>query len=86
MISLDDPEVIESLRYLLVPKTERIKYQAMPFDGKKQCFVVDHKDGFVACEIVSKEAAKGKEPAKATVKTVKGEVKKLKKTHFIHLI
>jgi hypothetical protein len=75
MISMDDPEVIESLKYLLVSKAERIKFQAMPFDGKKQCFVVDHKEGFVACEIVSKEPAKGKEPAKATVKTLKGEVK-----------
>ena len=76
MISLDDPEVIESLRYLAIPKTERIKYQAMPFDAKKQCFVADHKEGFLACEITSKEAAKGKEPAKATVKTCKGEVRK----------
>ena len=75
MISLDDPEVIESLRYLLVPKTERIKFQAMPFDGKKQCFVPDHKEGFVAAEITGKEAGKGKEPAKVTVKTCKGEVK-----------
>jgi hypothetical protein len=74
MISLDDPEVIESLKYLLVSKAERIKFQAMPFDGKKQCFVVDHKEGFLPCEIVSKEPAKGKEPAKATVKTSKGEV------------
>ena len=74
MISLDDPEVIESLRYLAIPKAERIKFQAMPFDGKKQCFVPDHKEGFVPCEIESKEPAKGKDSAKVTVRTGKGDV------------
>ena len=65
---MDDPEVIESLKYLLVPKSERIKFQAMPFDGKKQCFVPDHKEGFVTAEIT------GKEGALMVVKTGKGEV------------
>ena len=68
MISLDDPEVIESLKYLLVPKIERIKNSAQPFDGKKQCFVPDHKDGFLPAEIT------GKEGALVVVKTQKGEV------------
>ncbi len=27
--------------------------EAPPFDGKKNCWVVDEKDGFVAAEIVS---------------------------------
>ena len=77
MISMDDPEVIESLRYLLVPKTERIRFQTLPFDGKKQCFVPDHKEGFIAAEITGKEPAKGKDPVMVTVKTSKGEVKKM---------
>ena len=57
MISLDDPEVIESLRYLLVPKSERIATQARPFDGKKNCFVPDHHEGFLTGEITGKEGA-----------------------------
>ena len=72
MISRDDPEVIESLKYLLVPKSERIRYQAMPFDGKKQCFIPDHKEGFIPAEIT------GKEGSLITVKTTKGEVNSFK--------
>ena len=68
MISLDDPEVIESLKYLLVPKSERIRYQAMPFDGKKQCFIPDHKEGFITAEIT------GRDGNLCVVKTQKGEV------------
>ena len=52
---MDDPEVIESLRYLLVPKMVRLKNQSLPFDGKKQCFVADHKEGFLPAEITGKE-------------------------------
>jgi myosin heavy chain 6/7 len=72
MISLDDPEVIESLKYLLVPKEERIRVQAQPFDGKKNCFVPDHKEGFVTAEIT------GKEGNLVVVKTAKGETQKFK--------
>jgi len=72
MISLDDPEVIESLKYLLVPKEERIRCQAQPFDAKKQCFVAEHKEGFVPAEIT------GKEGALVVVKTTKGETMKVK--------
>jgi hypothetical protein len=68
MISMDDPEVIESLRYLLVPKAERIKNQAQPFDGKKQCFIPDHHEGFIAAEIT------GKEGNLIVVRTAKGDV------------
>jgi myosin heavy chain 6/7 len=68
MISMDDPEVIESLRYLLVPKEERIRNQAQPFDGKKQCFVPDHNEGFLPAEIT------GKEGNLIVVRTSKGDV------------
>ena len=72
MISLDDPEVIESLRYLLVPREERIRTQARPFDGKKNCFVPDHHEGFLTAEIT------GKEGALIVVRTSKNETQKVK--------
>ena len=68
VVDMNDPEVIESLKYLLVPKEERIRVQAQPFDGKKNCFIVDHKEGFVPAEIQSTEGNM------VTVKTSKGEV------------
>ena len=68
MIDLHDPEVIESLKYLQVSPEEKIRFQAMPFDGKKNCWIPDQKEGFLAAEIVS---TKGDE---VTVKTGKGEV------------
>ncbi|CAF1100958.1 unnamed protein product, partial [Brachionus calyciflorus] len=33
--NLNDPEVVESLKYLLVPQADKIKYQSQPFDAKK---------------------------------------------------
>ncbi len=56
------------MKYLALPTEERIKLQAQPFDGKKQCWVPDAKESFVAAEITS---TKGEE---VTVKTDKGEV------------
>jgi hypothetical protein len=56
------------LKYLALPTEERIKLQAQPFDGKKQCCAPDPKESFVAAEITS---TKGEE---VTVKTAKGEV------------
>lgn len=67
-VDMNDPEVIESLKYLLIPPTEKIKLQSQPFDGKKQCWVPDAKEGFLAAEI---QSTKGEE---VTVKTSKGEV------------
>jgi myosin heavy chain 6/7 len=72
-IDLNDPEVVESLKYLVVSKEERIKYSAMPFDAKKACWVPDHKEGFLAGEI---ESTNGDQ---VTVKTSNGEVKNSKK-------
>lgn len=64
----NDPELKESLTYLTIPTDERIKLQAQPFDGKKQCWAPDAKDSFIAAEITG---SKGEE---VTVKTSKGEV------------
>ena len=72
MVDMNDPEVIESLQYLIVPKEERIKTTSLPFDAKKNVFVPDHKEGFVAAEIVS-EDAKG-----VTVKKASGDVNTFK--------
>jgi myosin heavy chain 6/7 len=69
----NDPELKESLKYLALPTEERIKLQAQPFDGKKQCWVPDAKESFIAAEITS---TKGEE---VTVKTDKGESITLKK-------
>ena len=58
----------ESLKYLTLPTEERIKLQAQPFDGKKQCWVPDAKNSFVAAEITG---SKGEE---VIVKSSKGDV------------
>lgn len=64
----NDPEVKESLKFLALPTEERIKLQAQAFDAKKQCWVPDAKDSFIAAEITG---TKGEE---VTVKTAKGDV------------
>jgi myosin heavy chain 6/7 len=63
-----DPEVVEFMKFLVIPPEEKIKLQAQPFDGKKAVWVPDPKESFVAGEIVS---TKGEE---VTVKNSKGEV------------
>jgi hypothetical protein len=65
---LNDPEIVESLKYLQISPAEKIRLQALPFDGKKQCWVPDTKDAFVSGDI---EKMSGEE---AVVKTSKGEV------------
>ena len=70
MVDMNDPEVIESLKFLLVPKEERIQAQARPFDGKKNVFVPDHKEGYIAATIESADEKSGK----TKVKTYKGDV------------
>ncbi len=54
MIDMNDPEVIESLKYLLIPKSERIRLNALPFDAKKNFFVPDKHDGYLTA-IIEKE-------------------------------
>ncbi|CAF3919996.1 unnamed protein product [Rotaria sp. Silwood2] len=69
----NDPEVVEAMKYLMLPPEEKIKLQAQPFDGKKACWVPDPKESYVAGEIVS---TKGDD---VTVKNPKGETVTLKK-------
>ena len=66
---MNDPEVKESLKYLAVSTEEKIKLQARPFDGKKNCWIPDQKEGFLPAEIIS---TKGEE---VTVKVNGGEVR-----------
>ncbi|CAF1238599.1 unnamed protein product [Rotaria sordida] len=69
----NDPELKETLTFLALPTEERIKLQAQPFDGKKQCWAPDAKESFVPGEITD---TKGEQ---VTVKTSKGESLTLKK-------
>lgn len=71
MIDINDPEVLESFKYLMVTKEERMKLSSMPFDAKKVCWIPDHKEGFLFAEI---QSTKGDD---VTVKTSKGEVNSL---------
>jgi hypothetical protein len=73
----NDPEVVEAMKFLVLPPEEKIKLQAQPFDGKKACWVPDPKESYVAGEIVS---TKGEE---VTVKSAKGEVS-IQFTSFIN--
>ena len=67
----NDPEVIESLTFLLVPKEEKIQTQSRPFDPKKNVFVRDAKEGFIEAIIQSEDGDK------VTVKTKSGGVIKI---------
>ena len=67
-VDLNDPEIQESLKYLQVSTADKIKFSALPFDGKKQCWVPDQKEGFVVGEI--ENSIKDN----VVVKTSKGEV------------
>jgi hypothetical protein len=64
----NDPDVVEAMKYLVLPPEEKIKLQAQPFDAKKAVWVPDPKESYVSGEIVS---TKGEE---VTLKTGKGEV------------
>ena len=54
--------------FLSISAEERMKLQGKPFDGKKQCWIPDLKDSFIAAEIT---VTKGEE---VTVKRDKGGV------------
>lgn len=64
----NDPEIVDAMKYLILPPEEKIKLQAQPFDGKKAVWVPDPKESYVGGEIVS---TKGED---VTLKTAKGEV------------
>jgi hypothetical protein len=67
-VDMNDPEIQESLKCLLVTSAERIKLQSQPFNAQKACWVAEHKEGFVTGEIIE---TKGDQ---VVVKTSKGEV------------
>jgi hypothetical protein len=68
VVDVNDPEVIESLSFLAVSKEERIENSTKPFDSKKDIFVKDAKEGYLAAKIESEDGAN------VTVKKVNGEV------------
>jgi hypothetical protein len=72
MIDMNDPEIIESLKYLLVPKEEKIKTQAQPFDSKKNFFVSDKEEGYLPAEITKEDGDN------VTLQTRNGKVNKIK--------
>jgi myosin heavy chain 6/7 len=73
LVDLNDPEVIDSFKYLFISPAEKIRLSSLPFDGKKQCWVPDSKEGFIDGEIVG---TKGEE---ISVKTSRGETLNFKK-------
>ncbi|CAF1461794.1 unnamed protein product, partial [Adineta ricciae] len=72
----NDPEIVEAMKYLVLPPEEKIKLQAQPFDGKKACWAPDPKESYVAGEVVS---TKGDD---VTIKTSKGETVTVKKDNL----
>ena len=71
MVDLNDNEVIESLRYLLVPLEEKVKSQTTAYDPKKHCWVEDYKEGYIRAEIITCDERK----KESVIKNYKGEVK-----------
>ena len=69
-VDMNDPEVIESLKFLLVSKEEKIKTSTRPFDSKKDVFFPDHKEGYIAVKIESQDEKAGT----TTGKDAKGNV------------
>ena len=63
-ISPDDPDY----QYLAPDKKKLSEEQNQPFDGKKNCWIPDKKEGFIKAEIIS---TKGDD---VTVLTEKNEV------------
>ena len=52
---MKDPEVIESLKYLLIPKEEKIRMAAMPYSSTKNFFVPCKEEGYECAEITKEE-------------------------------
>ena len=79
MIDMNDPEIIESLKYLLVPKEEKIRTSAQPFDSRKNFFVPCKKEGYVPSVIQSEDGDK------VTVLTRDNDVGKYYKMNIFNL-
>ncbi len=63
-IYADDPD----FQYLAVDRKKLLAEQTKPFDGKKNCWIPDEKDGYIKAEI---QSTKGED---ITVLTEKMEV------------
>jgi len=55
MIDMNDPEIVESLKYLLVPKSEKIRMAAMPYSSTKNFFVPCKEEGYECAEITDED-------------------------------
>ncbi len=53
MIDMNDPEVVESLKFLLVPKQRKIELAAMPYSSTKNFFVPCKEEGYEVAEITA---------------------------------
>ncbi len=69
MIDMNDPEVIESLKFLLVAKAEKIRLAAQPYSSTKNFFVPCKDEGY-ECAVIVKE-----EGDNVTLETRKNKVK-----------
>lgn len=69
---MNDPEVIESLKYLLIPKETKISLAAMPYSSTKNFFVPCKEEGFESAEITNEDGDN------VTLMTRKGKVRKLR--------
>ncbi len=68
MIDMNDPEVVESLKFLLVPKARKIELAAMPYSSTKNFFVPCHDEGYECAEITKEDGDN------CTLMTRKGKV------------
>jgi hypothetical protein len=59
MIDLNDPEVLESLKYLVVTKEERAKNELIKYHAQKDVFAADNKEGYIQVSIVNEDDKKG---------------------------
>ena len=55
MFNSEDKEILESMKYLLVPQADKIRFQSLPYDAKKNFWLPNEKLGFIACEIQSEK-------------------------------
>ncbi|CAF1345312.1 unnamed protein product [Rotaria magnacalcarata] len=68
-----NPELVEAMKYLVLPPDEKLKLRSQPFDAKKACWVPDPKESYIAADIQSTK------DDQVTVMTSKGETKTFKK-------
>ena len=55
MVDMSDPEVIDSLKYLLVPREEKIRLAALPYSSTKNFFVPCKEEGYECAEITKED-------------------------------